>query len=451
MYAEKMREVLGRPHLHQLAVSSGFCQRIPKLSPEVFFDMLLYTVSHTEQGSLSYMVSLLQSDFGVTIKKQSLDERFNEKCVAFVKAVLSEVLREQFSPLYSGEFLPGFVRIRIKDSTKFMVPSTLEANYKACGGDAHSHSRAGVSIQYEYDLQRGEITYLDITSGDRNDRADAGKTADEVEKDDLILRDLGYFSTSVFANFAEKEAFFLSRLDCSTNVYDETGHLISFQNIYKSMQAIKITVQEISVQAGKQTRLPVRLILQTVPDEVYAQRIWEKTRKSKGQGRGQLTEETKIRCRFNLFITNAEESRLSVKQVFPLYRLRWQIELQFKAWKSVFKIDTLHTMKEQRYITLLYVKLILIIINLQITYSLQQAFVQPKKDKIKLISLNKALKTLKTLFDKIFSMLRGTGRKAQETAQYIQDRLLKNHWLESKKKKLCFPEILQLIICESKK
>jgi transposase len=217
------------------------------------------------------------------------------------------------------------------------------------------------------------------------------------------------------------------------------------------MQASRITLQEISVHAGKQTKLPVRLILQTVPDEVYAQRIREKTRKSKGQGRGQLTEETKIRCRFNLFITNAEEFRLSVKQVFPLYRLRWQIELQFKAWKSVFKIDTLHTMKEQRYITLLYVKLILIIINLQITYSLQQAFVQPKKDKIKLISLNKALKTLKTLFDKIFSMLRGTGRKARETAQYIQDRLLKNHWLESKKKKLCFPEILQLIICESKK
>jgi len=102
-------------------------------------------------------------------------------------------------------------------------------------------------------------------------------------------------------------------------------------------------------------------------------------------------------------------------------------------------------------LTLLYVKLILIIINFQITYSLQQSFVQPKADKIRLLSLNKSLKTLKTLFDEIFTMLRGTARKAKEMAQYIRNRLLENHWLESKKKKLCLPEILALFICLSKK
>jgi transposase len=208
--------------------------------------------------------------------------------------------------------------------------------------------------------------------------------------------------------------------------------------------------KEIHVHAGKQTELPVRLILQMVPDEVYAQRIREKTKKSKGQGRGQLTEETKIRCRFNLFITNAENSLLPANKVFLLYRLRWQIELQFKTWKSVFRIGcSLQKMKEHRYIILLCIKLLLIIINLQITYSVQQAFVQPEKNEIKIISLNKAFKTLKTLFDKIFRMLRSTYRKAEETAQYIRNRLLENHWLESKKKKLCLPEILQLIICNS--
>jgi hypothetical protein len=412
---------------------------------------MFYTVSHTEQGSLSYMISLLKSNFGIIIKKQSLDERFNAKCVDFVQSVLKEVLCEQFANLYSGELLPGFSRIRIKDSTKFMVPSNLEEHYKSCGGDIHSRSKAGISVQYEYDLKSGKIMDLSITSGDRNDRTDAGETADNMDKDDLILRDLGYFSTPVFKTCTEKEAFFLSRLDCSTNVYDELGNQISFKDIYKSMQESEMIEKEMLVYAGKQTGLPVRLILQLVPDEVYAQRIREKTKKSKGQGRGQLTEETKIRCRFTLFITNAEESRLSLKQIFPLYRLRWQIELRFKIWKSVFKIGSLQKMKEHRYITLLHVKLLLIIINLQITYSLQESFVQPRKDKIKVLSQEKALKTLKTLFDKIFSMIRGIGRKAREMAQYIQDRLWENHWLESKKKKLCFPEILQVIICKSQK
>jgi len=397
------------------------------------------------------MVSLLKSDFGITVNKQSLDERFNEKCICFVESVLKEVLREQFSNLYSTEFLPDFSRIRIKDSTKFMVPSNLEEHYKSCGGDTHSRSNASISVQYEYDLKSGEVTDLSITSGDLNDRTDAGKTADNMEAGDLIIRDLGYFSTQVFKNCTEKQAFFLSRLDSSTNVYDESGNQISFKDIYKSMQESRIVEKEMLVYVGKQTKLSARLILQLVPEEVYAQRIREKTKKSKGQGRGQLTEETKIRCRFTLFITNAEESRLSLKQVFPLYRLRWQIELRFKSWKSVFKINSLQKMKEHRYITLLLVKLLIIMMNMQIINSLQQSFIQPRKDKIKVLSSSKTMKTLKTLFDEIFTMLRGTDRKAKEIAQYIRDRLLENHWLESKKKKLCLPEILHLIICSSQK
>jgi len=418
--------------------------------------MMFYTVSYTEQGSLSYMASLLKSDFGIEMTKQSLDERFNEKCVDFVNAVLREVLRKQFAGLYSGELLPSFSRIRIKDSTKFTVPPNMQEEFKACGGDTHSRSKAGVSVQYEYDLKSGEVTDLNITSGDRNDRTDAGESVENMEKNDLIIRDLGYFSTPVLKSCMEKEAFFLSRLDCSTHVYDANMKQISFKNIHKSMKKSGVIEKEMLVYVGKKTLLPVRMILQLVPEEVCKQRIREKTKKSKGQGRGRLTEETKIRCWFNIFITNAEESQLSVEQVFPLYRLRWQIELQFKCWKSIFKIDKLQKMKKHRYFTLLYIKLLLIIINLQITHSLQQSIIQnpniqndPKK--IKVLSMNKALKTLKTLFHEIFGLLRESGRKAKEIAQYIQDRLWKNHWLESKKGKLCFPEILQLMICKSQK
>ena len=446
MYTEKLREVLSRPHLHALAVSSGFCQRNSKLRPEVFFDMLFYTVSHNDQGSLSYMVSLLESNYGVMLCKQSLNERFNKQCEAYVKAVLREVLQEGFNKLYDVEFLPGFSRILIKDSTKFMTPSTLEEKYKSCGGDVHKRSNSSISIQYEYDLKSGEVTDLNITSGNRNDRTDAGATAGDMEKGDLLIRDLGYFSTPVLESCAQQEAFFLSRLDNSTNVYNASGDLISFKDTYTSMQKSGMIEKEMSVYMGSKTKLPVRLILQRVPDEVYAKRIREKTQKSKGQGRGQLTEETKVRCRFNLFITNAGASQLSKEQVFPLYRLRWQIELQFKIWKSVFKVgSSLQKEKEHRYITLLCIKLLQIIICLQITCSLQQSVVQVKTGKIKVLSLNKSLKTLKTLLDEIFSMLRGTCRKVKETVQYIQDRLLENHWLESKNKKLCLPEILQLI------
>ncbi|KAA6344141.1 hypothetical protein EZS27_000695 [termite gut metagenome] len=429
----------------------GFCRRESKLKPSVFFELLFYCASRTENSSLSFMVSYLESKFGIQIRKQSLAGRFTSQSVDYIQSVLKEVISERLNFIYSDRLLTGFKRVRIKDSSKIMVPSNMESNYPGCGGDIHSRSKAGLSIQYEYDLKRGEITALSITAGNRNDRADAGQSASQMDAGDLIIRDLGYFSTDVFEKCLDSKAFFLSRLDASTNVYDMENKLISFKSVYKEMSESGILQKEMNVFIGKKKRVPVRLILGIVPEEVYKQRIRQKTQKSKGQGRGQLTEETKTRSRFSLFITNADREALPMEHAFPLYRLRWQIELNFKIWKSVFKIDKLQQMKEERYITLLLTKLLLIIINMQIIYSVQQFFADRRPDKIPIISLNKAMKTFSSLFDEIFSMFRQNYRKMTITAQNIMKRLSENHWLESKKKKQCFPEIIELFICKSEK
>jgi hypothetical protein len=447
-----MQELLNRPHLHELAVKTGFCRRASKLSSGVFFDLLFYCVSRTENSSLSFMTSCLEAKYGIRMRKQSLDERFTSRCVDYVKAVLKEVMNEHLSFIYSGRLLKGFKRVRIKDSTKIMVPSNMEANYPGCGGDIRSRSKAGISIQYEYDLKSGMTTDLNITPANRNDKTDATQSASDTEAGDLMLRDLGYFSTEVFDRYSQNGAFFLSRLDASTNVYDLDNNLFSFRDVYMEMLKSGTPWKEIPVFIGKRTRVPVRLILGLVPEEVYSQRIREKTKKSRGQGRGQLCEETKIRCRFHLFVTNAGEDLLPVEQVYPLYRLRWQIELNFKCWKSVFKIDRLQRMKEERYIALLLAKLLLIIVNLQIAYGAQQFFACRQPDRIPVLSLHKVLKTLSALSDEIFSLFRRTARRKTEiTVRHILERLSENHWLESRKKKQCFPEIIELFICKSEK
>ena len=71
-----------------------------------------------------------------------------------------------------------------------------------------------------------------MTTAVRTDQKDAGETASNVEKGDLIIRDLGYFSTPVLKSFIESGAFFLSKLNSGTNVYDAENDLVSFKNIY---------------------------------------------------------------------------------------------------------------------------------------------------------------------------------------------------------------------------
>ncbi len=207
-----------------------------------------------------------------------------------------------------------------------------------------------------------------------------------------------------------------------------------------------------SVFVGKHTLLPARLLLQLVPDEVYEKRIRVKTSANRRQGRnGVLPEEVKIRSRFNLFITNAEKSQLSKEQVLPLYRLCWQIELQFKIWKSVFKINDYRKVKEHRFTTFLYVKLILIIVNLQISYNVQISVALSQKKKTKVISLNKSMKTLKTLFREVFFIIRGSHKKSKDAALYIWSRLSENHWLECKKRKFCLTDCHYFFVNQTNK
>jgi hypothetical protein len=284
LQVESLRKILGSQSLCDLAIETGFCIRTSKLTPEVFFDLLFYAVSLSQNSSLEYLVSYLESQYGIEICKQSLDERFSERTVHFVKIVLSRVISEQFSSLlYCEAFLCGFNHVRIKDSTKFNVPSQLKTHYKGSGGSG-SVSEAGISIQYEFDLKTGKFLDLTITEAIRNDQQDAKETVEDVCKNDLVLRDLGYFSLPVLQKIKEKEAFFLSKLPSHLLVYDEKGVEIDFKDLYVFMEKNGIEKNEKQVFIGE-NKVPVRLLIGVVPIHVYQERARRKQKEEKKRGR----------------------------------------------------------------------------------------------------------------------------------------------------------------------
>ena len=381
------------------------------------------------------------------MRKQSLDDRFNERTVHFVKSVLSRLISEQFSTvLYSEDFLRDFNHVRIKDSTKFNVSSHLQSHYKGSGGSG-SASQAGISIQYEFDLKTGRFLDLTITAAIRNDQQDAKETADNVCKNDLVIRDLGYFSIPVLEKIKEKEAFFLSKLPSHLLVYDEKGVEIDFKNLYIFMT--KNEIEQIEKQVFiSDNKMPVRLVIGVVPDRVYQERARRKQEDEKKRGR-QTKDRTKFLLHFNLFVTNAEAQILPIEKAMPLYRFRWQVELMFKNWKSVFSIHALQKMKEHRYITMLYVRLILIIVNLQITGQ-AQSILSGQGIRDCLLSYRKVLQTLKNSFFEILNILRCEQEKAIKILENIYRLLSKNHWREKRKKRENFIDNIDLFICISK-
>jgi len=170
---------------------------------------------------------------------------------------------------------------------------------------------------------------LAITDSKSSDSKDAKAKVDDIEKGELIIRDLGYFSLEIIEKIIKKEAYVISRLNTSTLVYEQNGEVLSFESLYQMMS--KNGISQIEKENSK---IPIRLVINIVPDLVYQERIRKIEQYNRRKG-FQTTNDYKARSRFNLFVTNIESKDVPSLEVSRLYKLRWQIELNFKIWKSV--------------------------------------------------------------------------------------------------------------------
>jgi hypothetical protein len=411
----------------------------------MFFDLLLDCASHPETCSLAQASSKVQAMHRLHISKQSLDDRYTKQAVVFVKEVLIEILERQLSTLFCADFFPQFNKIRIKDSTRFLVADKLKENFKGTGGSPGT-SEACVCIQYEYDARSGKVLDLNITGGIRSDSADATETKNMIDQNDLVLRDLGYFNLSVLTGFADKGAFYVSRLNTSILVFKpENEEKIGFGELYKQMREQKLSQCEKIVLVGKDKKVKLRLIVEIVPGPVYEQRIRKINQRNKDKG-WTTSVEYKERCRFNMFITNVPTEDLSTEAITLLYRLRWQVELMFKNWKSVARIDKIRPMKYERFACLLFAKLVLIIVNLQIVNNMKRYYFNKTK---LILSENKCFKTLKDSLGILRGIWKEKRKISEKKLMSLVRLLASNHWKEKRKNRQNYIEIISLFICKS--
>jgi hypothetical protein len=245
-----------------------------------------------------------------------------------------------------------------------------------------------------------------------------------------------------------EESLFVSRLHPAVPVFTAQSKPLCFKTLDRQMQRSGMGQKELSVTIGRKSKTPVRLLVQRLSDELYNQRIRERKKENRRKGQGPVSDQTGLRLRFHPMITNVCEKDLPGEQAFPLCRLRWQSELMFKIWKSVFKTDRIQKMKEARYISLLLCKMLPIVIHGQIARRVHHALSRQDHKASPPLSMNKAFKTLSCLFDKLLEMLRTQKRKACAIAPSIQERLSKNHFPERRKNRLSFSEIIRLFTAE---
>jgi hypothetical protein len=394
----------------------------------MFFDSLLYDA--TSEGTKSYnqMAIEVKSTHGVDISGQGIDQRFNQSAQKYIQGLIGEQLSSQVSQSIDIGWSKHFNRVIIKDSTKFDLPETLWEKLPGFGGCA---SNAGVCIQYEFNVKSGEVNDLSIHPAKRPDNKDAIQTIGLVRPGDLTIRDLGYFVVDYFRRIEKARAFFLSRLNTKILVYqkkEDKLHELDFEKVYQRMKEQNIQRLDNKVYIGEKEKFPVRLIIELVPEEVVATRIQRVNKYNKKKGR-QTGEEYKKRARFNLFITNITEEMLDAEAIVKIYRIRWQIELIFKTWKSVFGLNN--------------TRLLLILINWEM-FMIERAY--QYKQTGKLLSIHKCLQTLKDNSARLRNILNSGCKGLAKWFRWVVETLSSKHWLEKKKNKLGLTEILCLNI-----
>jgi hypothetical protein len=266
---------------------------------------------------------------GYPVSPQAIDERCTPQTAECLRRLVEEAVQKAItadkcvSPL-----LDRFQSVCLQDSSTVGLPDTLQEHWRGCETWTDHGGKAALKIQVRFDLGRGAVR-LRLEQGRDSDHRTPLQTA-EIEPGSLHLRDLGYFDLDVLQEIAGKEAYFISRVQDNTALFEPDGERIE---LAKFLGKCKVKRLDRPILLGVGHRLPCRLVAVRVPPEVARRRrqtVLEKARKKQYTP----SPEKLALCVWNIYVTNAPEELLSLDEVLVLARMRWQIELMFKLWKS---------------------------------------------------------------------------------------------------------------------
>jgi len=392
VFSDELKRCFSKDEIEEIARETGFVKRKGKIKACEFVCLCCFMNVEVANNTLVTLCSKLSEKAGILVSNQALDQRLNERCVTFLKKIFEKLLHQTITnnTRITSRWDEYFKRIRILDSTAFQVPENYKNIYPGSGGCSKP---SGVKIQLEYELISGSLLNVQVGAGSESDNTFGSKIRDTIKVGDLILRDLGYFNFEDFLDLEKRKAFYISRLKPNIAVYIESNDIAYYKNgtpkkssLFKRIYICDIMKQmntgehyEIDdAYIGQGKKLKARLILYKLTSEQLRKRLQkcEKNAKKKGVKKSDNTIEL---LGISMYITNIKREILSAKQVYELYTLRWQIEIIFKTWKSIFHIHAVKQVKIERFQCQLYGKLILILLSSTIIFKMRTLVMKNKE------------------------------------------------------------------------
>lgn len=266
---------------------------------------------------------------GCSVSKQSLFERLNEGASLFAEKLLEHALKKRMIKSRDTQLFGCFKRVLLQDSTTLSLPDTLAEYFP--GNVSRGVQKAVARIQCIIELTAMRFIHFSLSGYTQNDQSASGLVNTYLNKNDLVIRDMGYFVLKSLQEIMDKKAWFLSRLRYNVKIYDQQGKCLTMQRLLRKNRIDQW------VWIGEEKRLAVRLVLHQLPAAQAAERI-RKARRDRDKRLNHS--KTYYQClKYTAFITNVDKDVWTAREVAAAYKVRWQIEIVFKSWKSSFSLQ----------------------------------------------------------------------------------------------------------------
>ncbi len=316
------------------------------------------------------------ASLGVSVSSQAVEQRFGAESATLLREVLQEAVGEVLSSEASAPaLLSRFNGVYVQDGTIISLPAALRDEWRGCGGSTPEAGQSSMRVQVRLDLAQGGMQGPWLQEGRAAERSGEAHEA-PLPEGCLYNVDAGYFTLSQMRAHGKAGCYWMTAANAGTLLIDERGQCWDLVSFLGAQTGDEVDVQ---VLLGKRERLPVRLVARRVSAEQAERRRKNANgivaRRAKGvqrpnastrrptNGRRQRTRRKTSKARLQLLgwmivITNVPKELLSIDEVLVLTRCRWQIELCWKLWKQVGKVDTWRSAKPYRILTEIYAKLL---------------------------------------------------------------------------------------------
>jgi IS4 transposase len=338
---KRVEEFFPYRRLNELARETGFCQRLRKIHPVIFLQVLIISSSLHKHPTVAEIwrryTDLTDSD----ISYSSFVARFEDVSLKLIQRVLDECIQSPVTglSLELRERYRKFTTLFIQDSSIIRLHEKLADRFPATRAKKIA---AGIKVSYLLNVLANSPHTVSLVP-ERTAEIKTLRIGPWV-KDSLLLIDLGFYCYQSFSKIDLNGGYFVSRVK-----KDSCLIITQFHS--------SVTAAQREMFTGKDLKHVLKVFRESSIDATVTIRV--RTPSDKSGKRRSVPKQ--FRCvgrvhpetgKWHLYLTNLSWEEFSVDEIATLYGFRWEIESLFDESKNECMLGDVRVTRDGAILTL---------------------------------------------------------------------------------------------------